>query len=144
VLLDEQLHAKIIDFGVSTRFQSTVVCDIASKSSADADTGTGTGTTRYMAPEVVFGPYDEKADIYSFGLLMWETLHGAKPFGAISPIATALQVISGKRPALQLSAPDANFKPLIEICWGQNPKSRPTISVIVEEIERLRAEVLEV
>jgi serine/threonine protein kinase len=35
---------------------------------------TDVGTIRYMAPEIVFGPYDHRADIYSWGLLAWELL----------------------------------------------------------------------
>ena len=34
---------------------------------------TDVGTIRYMAPEIVFGPYDHRADIYSWGLA-WELL----------------------------------------------------------------------
>ena len=47
------LHAKISDFGIATRFGMEHSPDM--------------GTTRYMAPEVIFGPYDESADVYSFG-----------------------------------------------------------------------------
>ena len=49
VLIDDQLHAKICDFGIATRFGMQHTADV--------------GTTRYMAPEVLFGPYDERADM---------------------------------------------------------------------------------
>ena len=38
------------------------------------------GTTRYMAPEVVFGAYNEKADVFSYAMLLWELMHVKIPF----------------------------------------------------------------
>ena len=41
----------------------------------------GTDTIRYMAPEVFNGlPYNEKCDVYSFGLLLWQCLQLRRPF----------------------------------------------------------------
>ena len=48
-------------------------------------------TTRYMAPEVVLGSYDSRADIYAFGLLMWETFHERLLFGELEPITAMVR-----------------------------------------------------
>ena len=41
----------------------------------------GMGTPRYMAPELLQGnSYSEKADVYSFGILLWELFHEVVPF----------------------------------------------------------------
>lgn len=41
----------------------------------------GTGSLRYMAPEIAdHQEYNEKGDVYSFSLIMWEMLAGTKPF----------------------------------------------------------------
>ena len=40
-----------------------------------------TGTARYMCPEVALHkPYNEKCDVYSFGILLWEMASGKLPF----------------------------------------------------------------
>ena len=38
------------------------------------------GTARYMAPEIIFGPYNHMANVYSYALLVWETTHETIPF----------------------------------------------------------------
>ena len=62
VLLDDKLHAKISDFGIATR--STLIAPPGLPSEA--------GSARYLAPEMLFQHFNEKGDVYSFGLLMWE------------------------------------------------------------------------
>ena len=45
-----------------------------------------TGTVIYMAPEVALRqPYTEKADIYSFGMILWQMTTGTTPFAGTSP-----------------------------------------------------------
>ena len=67
VLLDDARHAKVSDFGISTRF-------------GRSDYTAETGTYRQMAPEVILHkPYNYKCDVYSYGVLLWETLHRQVP-----------------------------------------------------------------
>jgi len=68
LLLDDAGCVKIADFGVARLL----------------DAGGGvmtaeTGTYRWMAPEIItHAPYDEKADVYSYGILLWELLTGKR------------------------------------------------------------------
>ncbi|XP_019163412.1 PREDICTED: cysteine-rich receptor-like protein kinase 2 [Ipomoea nil] len=67
ILLDSKLHAKIADFGLARSFQA----DKSHISTAIA------GTLGYMAPEYVArGQLTEKADVYSFGVLLLEIVAG--------------------------------------------------------------------
>ncbi|XP_038704813.1 cysteine-rich receptor-like protein kinase 2 isoform X1 [Tripterygium wilfordii] len=67
ILLDSRLHAKIADFGLARTFQE----DKSHISTAIA------GTLGYMAPEyVTHGKLTEKADVYSFGVLLLEMVTG--------------------------------------------------------------------
>ncbi|XP_019163820.1 PREDICTED: cysteine-rich receptor-like protein kinase 2 isoform X2 [Ipomoea nil] len=67
ILLDSRLHAKIADFGLARSFQA----DKSHISTAIA------GTLGYMAPEYVArGQLTEKADVYSFGVLLLEIVAG--------------------------------------------------------------------
>jgi serine/threonine-protein kinase len=55
-------------------------------------TGTLTGTPQYMAPEQVLGkPADHRSDIYSLGIVAYETFVGAIPFTAESPVAVLMK-----------------------------------------------------
>ena len=67
VLLDQALRCKLCDFGLA-RYGDSLTDN-------DALPMTICGTDEFMAPEVIFGePYDCRADVYSFGILMTEVL----------------------------------------------------------------------
>jgi serine/threonine-protein kinase len=68
VLVDERLHVKLIDFGLSVPVGSSVVRGRV-------------GTPSYMAPEMIRKwQHTESADIYSFGVLSYELITGKKAF----------------------------------------------------------------
>ena len=149
VMVDELLHAKVCDFGLSRPF--TICC--AQSSSPDAfdvpstslQHTCGVGTLRYMAPEVmqaseqqVTVQYDEACDVYSFGLLLWVLVHGQEPFAKMSGQEVALHVApSGERPALRPRAGLEALGPLIASCWHQDKAQRPATSACAEELRRL-------
>ena len=52
------------------------------------------GTYRWMAPEMIKRkPHGRKADVYSFGLLLWELVAGATPYEDMNPIQAAFAVV---------------------------------------------------
>ena len=56
-----------------------------------------TGSPRYMAPEVFIGvPYNEKCDVYSFGLILWQCLELTPPFNNYDLRKMASKVYNGK------------------------------------------------
>lgn len=71
VLLDEYFHPYISDFGLSKQFE---------EGHSYSQSG-NSGTLMYMAPEVINGnQYNRKADVYSFGILMYEVITNKFPF----------------------------------------------------------------
>jgi len=66
---------KLFDFGLCT-------CVKRRQSSNESYEMTGnTGSLRYMAPEVALkAPYSEKADVYSFGIMIWQMARDRVPF----------------------------------------------------------------
>lgn len=97
-----------------------------------------TGSLRYMAPEVAEGlPYNHKADVYSFGVILWELNAGKKPFIGLSREAFYERVVhGGERPALNKKWPSELCK-LISDCWNVDIGSRPSFGNVIERIDRL-------
>jgi len=120
VLLDDSRHAKVTDFGISTRF-------------GRSDYTAETGTYRQMAPEVILHkPYDQKCDVYSYGVLLWEVLHRQVPFQGLAPLQAAFAVaMEHRRPTISLEGDLAVYRPLIEACWDADPNKRPDMEQVV-------------
>eukprot|EP00752_Nemacystus_decipiens_P009850 g8787.t2 len=85
----------------------------------------GTGSLRYMAPEIAdHQEYNEKGDVYSFSLIMWEMLAGTKPFlGLKRPDFYNRVVDQGERPPLNPEWPQP-IRNLLESCWRTNLDER--------------------
>ena len=120
VLLDDSRHAKVTDFGISTRF-------------GRKDYTAETGTYRQMAPEVILHkPYNYKCDVYSYGILLWEALHRQVPFTGFAPLQAAFAVaMEHQRPPIDLRDDLKVYHPLIEACWDSEPGKRPDMDQVV-------------
>ncbi|KAK4562111.1 hypothetical protein RGQ29_004822 [Quercus rubra] len=82
LLMDENEVVKVADFGVArVKTQSGVMT-------------AETGTYRWMAPEVIeHKPYDHKADVFSFAIVLWELLTGKLPYEYLTPLQAAVGVV---------------------------------------------------
>lgn len=97
-----------------------------------------------MAPEVLVrvggstvaasrSTYNESADVYSFGLLLWEVMHQKVPFAEYDGVKVAVVLApSSQRPPLSLPAGYEVLGPLISSCWSHDPAQRPPMSTCVE------------
>ena len=94
-----------------------------------------TGSLRYMAPEVADAlPYNHKADVYSFGIILWELNAGKKPFAGLTREMFYEQVVhGGERPPLNNKWPPELCK-LISSCWSIEIDDRPNFGGIVDKI----------
>jgi len=95
------------------------------------------GTVSWTAPEVLEArkKYNEKADVYSFGMILWELVSREIPFKDVVPMAVILEVIKGKRPIIPKECP-ADLKRLITACWSPKPKQRPSMSNIMQMLRK--------
>jgi serine/threonine-protein kinase len=99
ILINETGLLKIVDFGVAA----------AAKSGDTQLTKTGyvIGSPKYMAPEQILGKkVDERADIYSLGVIMYEMLAGNPPYSRGDHMSVMYQHVQGKAQPLN----DANPK----------------------------------
>ena len=87
ILLTEDGTAKVTDFGIAR----------ASTSSTINNTSNVIGSVHYFSPEQARGGYvDEKSDIYSLGIVMYEMVTGTLPFDADNHISVAMKQIREK------------------------------------------------
>ena len=95
------------------------------------------GSKRFMSPEVCKGlPYNEKVDVYSFGIVLWELCTLRKPFAGMSVDDHYHEVIvGGLRPPLDPRWP-AGLQRLLRACWHEDPDQRPSILEAKEVLRR--------
>ena len=137
--------AKISDFGIS-RFGAlddsadvdaegaTAHPGAAHASPRDlTETGALMGTPVYMPPEAWFGPARHpSADVFSLGVLAYETLTGRSPF-AVPPVLLVRSRQPIPRPA-PLDGIDAKVASLVLACLGPEPTGRPKAREIAEAL----------
>ncbi|GIL63491.1 hypothetical protein Vafri_17542 [Volvox africanus] len=122
---------KLGDFGFVLRLTET---DEAGVRYANVDDPCGTVT--HMAPECLSrkSKLYAAADIFSFGILMWELLAGgSRPFPTIQPEKILEAVYRGSRPKFSRDVPHF-YQSLAMLCWRTEPARRPTARQLVTAI----------
>ncbi|PAA49577.1 hypothetical protein BOX15_Mlig007654g2 [Macrostomum lignano] len=113
VLLDEQGHIKLTDFGLS---KESIFDD-------ESKTYSFCGTVEYMAPEVVNRKgHGTASDWWSYGVLMFEMLTGQLPFQGANRKDTMQQILKAKLGMPQFLSPDAQS--LLRALFKRNPANR--------------------
>ena len=89
------------------------------------------GTYRWMAPEMIQQkPYDNKVDVYGYGIILWEMLSRKTPFDQFTPLQAAFAVSERQvRPTIPSFCPP-DLEKLIEACWHPEPEHRPSFAEI--------------
>lgn len=117
ILLTRDHRAKIADFGMS-------INNYGQELTAE------TGTYRYMAPEVIrHETYSSNADVYSFGICLWQLITREIPFSTMTPIQAAYAVAEGHRPEIPASTP-LRLQEIIRACWDHDSQRRPSFTYV--------------
>jgi eukaryotic-like serine/threonine-protein kinase len=88
ILIMDNGTAKITDFGIAKAINSATIVN---------NTNTILGSVHYFSPEQARGDYvDEKSDIYSLGIVLYEMLTGKVPFDADNPVSVAIMQINNE------------------------------------------------
>lgn len=108
-------HAKIGDLGLA------IFKDKENMSSV-------LGTPEFMAPELYDEKYDEKVDVYAFGLCVLEICSKEYPYSECENAAQIFRkVTQGIKPAALAALPDEEVKQFIELCIESDPVKRPSV-----------------
>ena len=96
-----------------------------------------TGSRRYMAPEVALSqPYFLSADVYSFGILLWEVLSFEKAYGELSVNEHKEEVIQGDRRPKLSKRWSQLLHNLLDSCWHKDPLQRPPMKQVGKYIQQ--------
>lgn len=134
-MLDSGGQLKVAGFGLIR------LCKISPNKARLARPVTIDQTNLYIAPEIYKDElFDRGADVYSFGLILYEMMEGVQPFHPKPPEeAVKLMCIDVKRPPFKLKSkyypPD--LKELIEECWYPDLAIRPKFSEIIIRLDKI-------
>jgi serine/threonine protein kinase/tetratricopeptide (TPR) repeat protein len=119
LLVDKNDQIFVCDFGLAKSFEEGAI--------GMTRTGAFLGTPRYMSPEQVEGkPADNRADLYSYGLILYEMVTGDVPFTGESTLKVMYQRIQEKPKSPKLIKPDLPnwLVRIVMRCLERNPDDR--------------------
>ncbi|GAX77878.1 hypothetical protein CEUSTIGMA_g5320.t1 [Chlamydomonas eustigma] len=118
--------AKVADFGLSVKMDRTETH--VSKCFQ--------GTLTHMAPEMLLSGHQSKAaDVYSFGITLWELWTGSRPFSGLPQALLGHQVtLENLRPTFLVDTPVA-YQALAERCWDASVANRPNFEQILGDLQ---------
>ena len=143
IMLMEKGHAKVMDFGLAKaiagpRKPGAPHEDLTSLTKD----GYSPGTPAYMSPEQLRGEeIDQRSDIFSFGLVLYEMLSGRHPFKGETGFTTASAILKEPpRPLADLDQPvPEGLQQLLDKLLAKEPRNRPpSLQPVLEDLRNIR------
>ncbi|XP_052458726.1 leucine-rich repeat serine/threonine-protein kinase 1 isoform X2 [Carassius gibelio] len=123
--LDDSVNVKLSDYGISRQSFHEGALGVE-------------GTPGYQAPEIRPGiVYDEKVDMFSYGMVLYELLSGRRPCMGQHQLQIAKKLSKGVRPALG-SSEEVQFhclQKLMQECWDTKPEKRPLAAPLMRQMQ---------
>ena len=137
---DSLCHCKLCDFGISTHLSPIGVRGLQ-------------GSKTFIAPEVLHigkrkqrSTYDHRADIFSFGMFLYQMIARRHPYHNIPPHRIDVAIESGERPKLQdvhISHTGYHYlTKVMKICWEDNPNDRFDTNTIIKKLCQLQIQMV--
>jgi serine/threonine protein kinase len=121
VLLTDTLEAKIDDFRFAEPRRAEEMPSTAAVS-----------VPEYTAPEMPRSDSAGSADMFSFGIILWEMIAGKKAFSDIPRTSIRRRIRGGTRP--DLNGLPSEVSTLLAKCWSGTPADRPTFDWLLNEL----------
>jgi serine/threonine-protein kinase len=115
IIISRDGKVKVTDFGIAKATNSNTI------------TSNAMGSVHYLSPEQARGGYsDEKSDIYSLGVTMYEMLSGKVPFAGDNTVSVALLHIQGEAMPLRELDPEipVSIDKIVQKCMQKRPERR--------------------
>jgi len=78
------------------------------------------------------------ADVYAFGIILWEVLTRLEPYEDKEPMQIVVEVVNENlRPTIPAEHLDNVLVPLMRDCWHADPAQRPTFKLIGDRLEEM-------
>lgn len=128
IIISREGKVKVTDFGIAKAATSNTI------------TSNAMGSVHYISPEQARGGYsDDKSDIYSLGITMYEMLSGRVPFTGDNTISVALLHIQGEATPLRDLDPDipVSIDKIVQKCMQKKPERRyPNVTELIKDLRR--------
>ncbi len=132
IIISKEGKVKVTDFGIAKAATSNTI------------TSNAMGSVHYISPEQARGGYsDEKSDIYSLGVTMYEMLSGKVPFEGESTVTVALAHIQEDAPLLDTMGQDIprSLSKIVQKCMQKKPDMRyMSAAALISDLKRALAE----
>jgi eukaryotic-like serine/threonine-protein kinase len=115
IIISRDGKVKVTDFGIAKATNSNTI------------TSNAMGSVHYLSPEQARGGYsDEKSDIYSLGVTLYEMLSGKVPFAGDNTVSVALLHIQGEAMPLRELDPEipVSIDKIVQKCMQKRPERR--------------------
>jgi eukaryotic-like serine/threonine-protein kinase len=130
VLIDPDGRAKVTDFGIARSLEAHGL----------TATGRVLGTTDYVSPEQAMGEdVDERSDVYSLGVVLYEMLTGDVPFRAETQVGVAMKHVNEPMPDVQTKRPEvsAAVASVVDRATTKDPRDHyATVAEMVRDLEQ--------
>ena len=128
IIISRDGKVKVTDFGIAKATNSNTI------------TSNAMGSVHYLSPEQARGGYsDEKSDIYSLGVTLYEMLSGKVPFAGDNTVSVALLHIQGEAMPLRELDPEipVSIDKIVQKCMQKRPERRyHSSSELIADLKR--------